>query len=75
MATKGTDKFNGIDWHPSEVTGSPVIEGTLAHLDCTIHAVHEAGDHFVVIGRVQHLETGPGEPLLYFRGSYRTTDG
>jgi 3-hydroxy-9,10-secoandrosta-1,3,5(10)-triene-9,17-dione monooxygenase reductase component len=83
MASKGTDKFAGIGWHPSEVTGSPVIEGTLAHLDCTIHAVHEGGDHFVVIGRVQHLETGPGdgtagqlgEPLLYFRGRYRTTDG
>ncbi|HWJ81555.1 MAG TPA: flavin reductase family protein [Nocardioides sp.] len=82
MATKGTDKFAGIDWHPAEATGSPVIEGTLAHLDCTVHTVHEAGDHYVVIGRVQHLATGPAddtaeqlsEPLLYFRGRYRTTD-
>ena len=82
MASKGTDKFAGIRWHPSEATRSPVIEGTLAHLDCTIHQVHEAGDHYVVIGRVQHLATSPdeatadvlAEPLLYFRGRYRTTD-
>lgn len=77
MATKGVDKFAGIDWHPAVATGSPVIEGTLAHLDCTIQSVHEAGDHYVVIGRVQHLETAATdakEPLLYFRGRYRTTD-
>jgi len=77
MATKGADKFAGVDWHPATATGSPVIEGSLAHLDCTIHQVHEAGDHYVVIGRVQHLETTSrdvSEPLLYFRGRYRTTD-
>lgn len=79
MATKGIDKFAGIDWSPAEVTGSPVIAGTLAHLDCTIHRVYEGGDHFVVIGRVQHLAEAPGgadlDPLLYYRGRYRTTDG
>ena len=75
MATKGVDKFAGIDWTPADVTGSPVIEGTLAHLDCTIQTVHESGDHYVVIGRVEHLATSDndGDPLLYFRGRYRTT--
>jgi 3-hydroxy-9,10-secoandrosta-1,3,5(10)-triene-9,17-dione monooxygenase reductase component len=79
MATKGADKFAGIPWRPAPATGSPVIDGTLAHLDCTIHAVYEGGDHYVVIGRVQHLETHDDatvpEPLLYFKGRYRTTDG
>jgi len=77
MATKGADKFAEIDWRPAEVTGSPVIDGTLAHLDCTIHTVHEGGDHYVVVGRVEHLETTDrdvSEPLLYYRGRYRTTD-
>lgn len=79
MATKGVDKFAGIDWTPGAGTGSPVIAGTLAHLDCTIHAVYEGGDHFIVVGRVEHLEQhGPDaetvEPLLYFKGRYRTTD-
>lgn len=79
MATKGADKFAGIGWTPAASTGSPVIDGTLAHLDCTIHAVYEGGDHYVVIGKVEHLETNTaadavGEPLLYFKGRYRTTD-
>lgn len=78
MATKGVDKFAGIDWEPAAATGSPVIAGTLAHLDCTIAAVYEGGDHFIVVGRVEHLEQHPAdagstEPLLYFKGRYRTT--
>ncbi|TYL45325.1 flavin reductase family protein [Nocardioides sp. BGMRC 2183] len=79
MATRGIDKFAEISWRPAEVTGSPVIDGTLAHLDCTIHAAYEAGDHYIVVGRVQHMEThredaAVTEPLLYFKGRYRTTD-
>ncbi len=78
MATKGIDKFDGVPWRPAAASGSPVVEGGLAHLDCTIHTVHEAGDHYVVIGRVQHLETAAGitsdDALLYFRGGYRTTE-
>ncbi len=40
-----------------------------------VHAVHEAGDHYVVIGRALDLQVGdePGDPLLFFRGQYRTT--
>ena len=52
-----------------------MLHDSLAHVDCTIHAVHEAGDHYVVIGRVQTLEVGAdADPLLFFRGTYRTTD-
>ncbi|MBF4162098.1 flavin reductase family protein [Nocardioides sp. CBS4Y-1] len=76
MASKGADKFAGVDWEPAQVTGSPVLKGTLAHLDCRIHAAYEAGDHFVVIGRVEHLAVGDdaADPLLFFRGTYRSTD-
>ena len=74
MASRVPDKFAGVAWEPSAVTGSPVLPGTLGHVDCTIHAVHEAGDHFVVIGRVVDLAESDAEaPLLYYRGKYRTT--
>ncbi|WP_370248178.1 flavin reductase family protein [Nocardioides sp.] len=77
MASRGGDKFAGVDWTPAAVTGSPVLPGTLGHVDCTVEAVHEAGDHWVVIGRVQHLEAADGDvpedPLLFYRGQYRTT--
>lgn len=75
MASRGTDKFAGVDWTPSPATGSPLLPGTLAHVDCTIHAVHEAGDHYVVIGRVLDLASSDApDPLLFFQGKYRTTD-
>ncbi|MDQ6687931.1 MAG: flavin reductase family protein [Actinomycetota bacterium] len=71
MATRGIDKFAEVSWSPSAVTGSPVIEGILGYVDCTIQAVHEAGDHYVVIGRVQDLDTTEvPHPLLFFQGQY-----
>lgn len=77
MASKGADKFAGIDWSPSK-TGAPLLDGVVGYVDCTVHSVHEAGDHYVVIGRVQDMDLtgppdgGPVDPLLYFEGSYRT---
>ena len=49
----------------------------LGFVDCTIHAVHEAGDHYVVLGRVQELESYDEvtDPLLYYEGRYRSTRG
>ena len=75
MASRGVDKFAGVNWTPSAATGSPVLAGTLGHVDCTIHAVHEAGDHYVVLGRVLELASSDvADPLLFFQGKYRTTD-
>jgi len=84
MASRGADKFAGVSWTPSEQTGSPILDGTLGYVDCKIQSAHEAGDHYVVIGRVLDLGTLPkteGEaqseadkPLLFFEGKYATTD-
>jgi 3-hydroxy-9,10-secoandrosta-1,3,5(10)-triene-9,17-dione monooxygenase reductase component len=76
MASRGADKFADVAWAPSEVTGSPVLAGTLGFVDATIVSVHEAGDHFVVVGRVLDLVAeDDARPLLYFRGGYGTIDG
>ena len=59
------------------MTGSPILEGSLAHVDCTIHQVHEAGDHYVVIGRVVDLgidDAVTSTRCCSSRGKYRTTD-
>jgi len=75
MASRGIDKFAEVPWTPSAATGSPLLAGVLGHVDCTIHAVHEAGDHFVVIGRVLDMAvSGVEEPLLFYRGDYSTTE-
>ena len=75
MASRGVDKFAGVTWTPAPVTGSPLIEGTLGYVDCQIHQVHEAGDHYVVVGRVLDLAVHDAEqPLLFFEGKYASTD-
>jgi len=67
-----SDKFTDIAWHPSEL-GSPVFDGSSVHIDCTMHAVHDGGDHVVACGAVQSMSESPSErprPLLYYRGEY-----
>lgn len=73
MASKGADKFAGLSWSTSK-TGAPLLDGIVGYVDCTVHSVVEAGDHFVVIGRVQDMDIAERarEPLLYFQGDYRT---
>lgn len=62
FGSKAPDKFAGIDWTPSEL-GSPVIDGSLAHIDCNVHSVHDGGDHFVVFGAVHSLSGFPSVSL------------
>ena len=72
FARSGGDKFEGLAW-TAGVTGSPVLDGILAYVDCTLEAEHDAGDHTIAIGRVQKLEVvGSGTPLLFYRGGYGT---
>jgi 3-hydroxy-9,10-secoandrosta-1,3,5(10)-triene-9,17-dione monooxygenase reductase component len=73
FGTRGTaDKFAGVPWSLSE-SGAPVLDGVLTWAACTVCDVHEAGDHYVVIGSVTELgPTRPGEPLLFYRGRYGT---
>jgi len=73
FAGKGDDKFSGLDWEPGPGHGSPRINGSLAHIDCSLEATHEAGDHTVVIGRVHALDVAADPaagPLLFFKGGY-----
>ncbi len=80
MATKGAEKYDGVGWRPAS-TGAPLLDGVLGYVDCTIQAVHEAGDHYIVVGRVRALGFGDGRepdpdlpaPLLFYRGKYGST--
>jgi flavin reductase (DIM6/NTAB) family NADH-FMN oxidoreductase RutF len=71
FAAKTEDKFTGIGWRPAGRTGAPVLNGCLAWIDCEIDAIHEAGDHWIVVGRVIELEiVHEGGPLVFFRGGF-----
>ena len=70
IASRKVDKFHDIAWHPSSA-GSPIIDGAVAYIDCTLEQIHDAGDHQIVVGRVNELDLeGSGFPLLFFRGGY-----
>src|SRR6478735_6884863 len=64
------DRFATLSTSPAP-GGAPIIDGSLAWIECTIESVQEAGDHFVVLGRVRALDALAGElPLVFFRGGY-----
>ncbi len=70
LASKGPDKFDGLTWEPGP-TGSPVLPGVLAWIDCDLEQAIEAGDHWIVLGRVIALGAeGEHLPLVFFRGGY-----
>jgi flavin reductase (DIM6/NTAB) family NADH-FMN oxidoreductase RutF len=56
-------------WH-----GAPRLMGSAAAIVCETHAVHEGGDHWIVIGRVVAVDRDESDslPLLFFRGHYAT---
>ena len=50
----------------------PVLTGSLSSFECVRDAVHDGGDHFLLVGRVIKAIFEPRrDPLLYFRGKYR----
>lgn len=57
-------------------SGCPILAGCLANMECTRIAVHEGGDHFIIVGRVDRLDhADDGNPLVYFRGRYARLRG
>jgi flavin reductase (DIM6/NTAB) family NADH-FMN oxidoreductase RutF len=55
-----------------DVTGTPLVEGSLAHVVAQVVDIHPAGDHLLFIGRVEHLALGADQlPLIYYSGAYK----
>lgn len=73
FAYGGAERFNG--YTPSTSDGLVLIPGAAAHIECRLHAAHDAGDHFIYVGEVHKLAVQPARPLLYHAGSYRRLDG
>lgn len=72
FASKAEDKFAGIGWTPSVAAGgAPILrEHSVAYAECTVVEVHEGGDHWIFVGRVDGGETLGGTPLMYHRRTY-----
>jgi len=71
FAVSGGNKFEGAAYRAG-ANGAPILSGVLAHIECTVTATYEGGDHTIYVGEVQEAETREGKPLLFFRGGYRS---
>jgi flavin reductase (DIM6/NTAB) family NADH-FMN oxidoreductase RutF len=74
FATTRLDKFEGVAYRLSPL-GVPIIAEALASLECATVSTHVAGDHTILVGRVEAASSGDGHPLLYFRGQYHRLRG
>jgi flavin reductase (DIM6/NTAB) family NADH-FMN oxidoreductase RutF len=70
---EGEDRFDSVTT-TTAVTGSPILTDALAWLDCRVHALHDGGTHWIVVGAVQatgqHYDAHPA-PLIYYNRAYR----
>jgi flavin reductase (DIM6/NTAB) family NADH-FMN oxidoreductase RutF len=67
---KRTDKFEGVEYE-TKATGSPVLPGCVAWMDCRVYGAHEAGDHTLFVGEI--LDAGitrDVEPIVYDRDEF-----
>jgi flavin reductase (DIM6/NTAB) family NADH-FMN oxidoreductase RutF len=70
-AANGWEKFEGVAHKPGTL-GLPVLEGALAHLECSRVHAYPGGDHTIFVGQVEAAgcQSDGAEPLLYYRGRY-----
>ena len=70
FAATANDKFKGVAWHSGQL-GLPVLDNTLAAIECRLRDALDGGDHTIFVGEVVDAEVREGAPLLYYRRGYR----
>ncbi len=68
FARNGFD-FSHADWR-ADHAGRPQLDGCLARFDCHLHDRHEAGDHLILVGRVETAMYRTGQGLIFKRGQF-----
>jgi flavin reductase (DIM6/NTAB) family NADH-FMN oxidoreductase RutF len=63
------DRFEGVGYGRS-AKGYAVLDDVLGVIECSTFALHEAGDHTIIVGQVETANARNGSPLLYYRGGY-----
>jgi flavin reductase (DIM6/NTAB) family NADH-FMN oxidoreductase RutF len=70
LAKQGAHTLDGIELLKT-VLGPPALADALAFFECEAEAVHQGGDHAILVGRVVHFaRREAGEPLVFFKGKY-----
>ena len=71
-----TDPMGGHPYHHGPL-GSPILDGSLAWVECRVSERYAGGDHTIIVGRVESMDVtrADAEPLLFYSGRYRSIDG
>jgi len=69
FADQRSDRFDGVGYTRGRLDVA-LIDDALAHLECVMVDRRDAGDHTIVIGRVESAACHQGRPLVYYRGGY-----
>lgn len=70
FSKKNVDRFEGVAYKKSDMTGCPILENAASYFDCRIVDRHEAGDHVIVIGEVLDGARFDQTPLIFCQGRY-----
>ena len=68
-------RLDGVP-HQARATGAPIVDGSLAYLDCRIVGRYPGGDHTIFVGEV--VDAGRldgGDPLVFYEGRYSGLSG
>lgn len=71
FAQRGPKEMSDIPLGDS-MTGSPVFAESLAYAECRIRHILPGGDHDIFVGEIVAGQGGTGEPLVYYKGKYRS---
>jgi flavin reductase (DIM6/NTAB) family NADH-FMN oxidoreductase RutF len=63
------DRFEGVGFSRSR-NGIAVLDDVLGVIECSRFALHDGGDHTIIVGEVEAGRAETGTPLLYYRGGY-----
>jgi flavin reductase (DIM6/NTAB) family NADH-FMN oxidoreductase RutF len=74
FASAEAEKFTAGTFSMSE-HGLPLLNGTLAQIECRMHAALPGGDHTIFVGEVLAVSCREGRPLLYYRSGYHQLGG
>ena len=55
-----------------DTNGTPLIKEALATFSCRTQAIHEGGDHHIIVGEIEIFSALEGDPLLFFAGNYNS---
>ncbi|MCS5734770.1 flavin reductase family protein [Herbiconiux daphne] len=69
FASKESDKLDRVEWTSGE-NGAPLLEGSMASLECTVMDVQPQATHMLIVCQVTRAVHEPDSaPLVFFRST------